>query len=271
MSDDWVTVERHGRVLLITMNRPKANAINYGMSRAMYSAFEQLQNDDTLSVGVLNSSLDRIFSGGWDLKEAARDGWDATIVQHPEHGYGPGGFGGITDNWALDKPVIAAVHGAAVGGGFEIALACDIILMAEDSFFQLPEMARGFLPDVGGWQRLTRKIPYNAAVELLLTGRRLEAAEAIRLGLVHKAVPKSDLIGAALDLASQIADGAPLALRALKAMLQATAHLDLRDAMARTRPGQSQVPTYEAMIASEDFHEGIAAFVERRAPVWKAR
>lgn len=271
MSDDWVTLEKHGRVLLITMNRPKANAINHAMSRAMYAAFERLQTDDDLSVGVLNSALDRIFSGGWDLKEAARDGWDAALDQHPELGDGPGGFAGVTANWSLDKPVIAAVHGAAVGGGFEIALACDIILMAEDAYFQLPEMARGFLPDVGGWQRLTRKIPYNAAVELLLTGRRLEAAEAIRLGLVHKAVPREDLTGVALDLAAQVARGAPLALRALKAMLQATGHLNLRDAMARTGPGRSGVPVYEAMIASADFHEGIRAFVERRDPVWKAK
>lgn len=271
MSDDWVTLKKHGRVLLITMNRPKANAINHAMSRAMHAAFDRLQKDDELSVGVLNSSLDRIFSGGWDLKEAARDGWDASTDQHPEFGNGPGGFGGITENWVLDKPVIAAVHGAAVGGGFEIALACDIILMAEDAYFQLPEMARGFLPDVGGWQRLTRKVPYNAAVELLLTGRRLAAAEAIHLGLVHKAVPKGELVDAALDLAAHISTGAPLALRALKAMLQATAHLDLRDAMARTGPGRSGVPVYEAMIASDDFHEGIKAFVERREPVWKAK
>ncbi len=163
MSDDWVTLEKHGRVLLITMNRPKANAINHAMSRAMYAAFDRLQKDDTLSVGVLNSSLDQDFLRRLGPQGGRARRLDAATDQHPELGNGPGGFGGITENWALDKPVIAAVHGAAVGGGFEIALACDIILMAEDAFFQLPEMARGFLPDVGGWQRLTRKIPYKNA------------------------------------------------------------------------------------------------------------
>ncbi len=271
MSSNEVLTERHGKALVITMNRPKANAINPAFSRALYAAYDRLQKDDELVCGILMSGLERIFCAGYDLKEQAQENWDPAADFHPETGLGPGGFAGLAENWELDKPVIAAVHGAVVGGGFEISLACDVIIAAEDSYFQLPEMARGFLPDVGGYQWLTRKIPINVAVEMILTGRRMEVGEAERWGLVHKIVPRAELKAAALDLAGRIAEGAPLALRALKAMVRATQHVSIEEALARAKRNKSGVPIFEQMSASEDSVEGPRAFAEKRAPIWKGK
>lgn len=271
MSSDEVLTERHGKALVITMNRPKANAINPPFSRALYAVYDLLQKDDELVCGILMSGLDRIFCAGYDLKEQAQEDWDPAADFDPETGLGPGGFGGMAENWALDKPLIAAVHGAVVGGGFEMALGCDVIIAAEDSYFMLPELQRGFLPDVGGYQWLTRKIPINVAAELILTGRRMEAAEAERWGLVHKIVPRSELKATALELADRIAHGAPLAIRAFKAIVRATQHVSIEEALARAKRNKSGVPVFEQMMASEDFVEGPRAFAEKRPPQWKGK
>ncbi len=264
MSQPPVRTERRGKVLLITLDRPKANAINAEVSRAMYTAFERLQQDEELLVGVLTSANPRIFSAGWDLNEAAAS-------DQPDQSHGPGGFAGIVENFTLNKPVIAAIRGAAVGGGFEMALACDMILASNDAWFQLPEMQRGFLPDVGGVQRLPRLIPPNVARAMLYTGRRMEAAEAKHWGLVHELCAGEELLPRALDMAAGIARSAPLALQALKAVLRRNEDLSLPEAFYRARPGASATEAYERMSNSEDAREGPRAFLEKREPRWKGR
>jgi crotonobetainyl-CoA hydratase len=264
-----VTTERHGPVLEIVIDRPPANAINRAASRAIYAALRELQDDKELRCGIITANGDRIFSAGWDLKELASGGYDPALESHPELGNGPGGFAGITEFEDLYKPVVAAVNGAAVGGGFEIVLACDVVIMAENAFFQLPEMQRGFLADAGAVQRLPRKVPQNVAVEMLLTGRRMASDEAARWGLAHNVVPRADLMAQAHETAGEIARGAPLALQALKAVLQKIETLSVHDALRVTKPGRSGIDIYERMNNSEDFMEGARAFAEKREPVWK--
>lgn len=271
MSDAVVLVERVGHVLEITLNRPPANAINRSTSRAVHTALRKLQDDPDLRVGIITGSGDRIFSAGWDLKEVAESGFDPALDTHPELGHGQGGFGGIVEYHDLLKPVICAVNGAAVGGGFEIALACDVILASESAFFQLPEMQRGFLADAGALQRLPRRVPYNVAVELLLSGRRLSSDEARGWGLVHSVHPQEALRDEALALATHIASGAPLALQAMKEVLRHIQCMPVEQSLALTKPGRSGLAMYERMSASEDYLEGPRAFAEKRAPVWAGR
>ena len=216
MSEEMVRSERRGKVLEITIDRPPANAINRAASRAIYQALNRLQSDPDLTVGIITGKGERIFSAGWDLKEAAGEDYDAEEEYHPERGHGPGGFAGITEYWDLKKPVIAAVNGAAVGGGFEIVIPCDIVVMSENAFFALPEMQRGILADGGAVQRLPRLIPYNVAKEMLLTGRRMYGEEAVRWGLAHKVVPAAELMATVRTMAEELSQGAPLAMQALK-------------------------------------------------------
>lgn len=257
-----IETERHGHVLLIRLNRPKVNAISRGFSRAIHEAARQLQEDPALRVGVLTAAGARVFSAGWDFNEA-------TEPNSEGDDHGPGGFGGITAYWDLKKPLIAAVNGAAIGGGFEVALACDIILMAEHAYFELPEMQRGFLPDAGGLQRLPRRVPYNVATEMMLSGRRMEAAEAAHWGLAHRVLPAGELVPQALALATEIARGAPLALQAMKEVAQHIEKMTVREAMEAVRPAGPELPIYRRMWASPDAVEGPRAFLERRAPVWR--
>jgi crotonobetainyl-CoA hydratase len=272
MTQDIVLAERRGRVLEITLNRPPANAINYALSRAVYARLRELQDSPELSVGILRGAGERIFSAGWDLKELAEDGIDVERDNDPERGFGPGGFAGITEFWGLTKPVIAAVNGAAVGGGLEIALACDIVLMAEHAFFALPEMRRGILADAGAVQRMPKRIPFNVAVEFMLTGRRMAAEEAAHWGLAHKVVPAADLMGAARALADEVAAGAPLALQALKEVLLRIDAMPVRDAMETVKWGKpTGLANYDKLPTSEDAIEGMRAFAEKREPQWKGR
>lgn len=267
--NDGVRVETYDRIVEITIDRPPANAVNPAVSGAIYAALSNLQDDDELRVGIITGSGGRIFSAGWDLKEiAAMEDNQSAIASAFEC---PGGFAGISEFWELKKPVIAAVNGMAVGGGFEIALACDLIVAADHAEFFLPEMQRGFLPDVGAVQILPRRLPYNVAMELLYTGRRMDAAEARQWGLVNRVCAANDLMPSARELARHIARGAPLALQALKEVVPAIYNLPLPQAFAATRPGNGALPAYQRMLMSEDFMEGPRAFAEKREPRWKGR
>ena len=253
-----VRTEALNGVLTITLDRPKANAINVATSRALYAAFKQLQDDPALRVAIITGS-GRFFSAGWDLA-AATEG-EAIDADH-----GPGGFAGLTEFFSLGKPVIAAVNGLAFGGGFELALAADLIIAADHVEFALPEVKLGMIPDSGGVLRLPRRLPRAIATELLLTGRRMSAQEAQRWGLVNQVVPADALMQTAQELAALIVQNAPLALAAIKEVLRETEGQTVAEAYQTLRGGK--LSNYRAMLTSEDAQEGPRAFGEKRAPRW---
>lgn len=253
----------NGHVLEVTLNRPKANAIDAATSIALGEVFAGFRDDDNLRVAILTGAGDRIFSAGWDLKAAAGQGESEDTWQ------GVGGFAGLTEVFDLDKPVIAAVNGTAVGGGFELALACDIIVAAESADFFLPETAIGVVADAGGVQRLPRRLPYFIAMDLLLTGRRMPASEAAHYGLVNYVVPGDRLMERAREIAQVVADGAPLSVRAIKEMVRGMEGMTVEQAMRATRA--KAFPVYARLLTSEDHLEGPRAFAEKRKPDWKGR
>jgi crotonobetainyl-CoA hydratase len=256
-----VTLERRAAVLIITLDRPKANAIDVATSLELYAAFKTLNDDPALRVGIITGT-GRFFSAGWDLG-AANDG-EAVDADH-----GPGGFAGLTEYFSLTKPVIAAVNGLAVGGGFELALAADLIIASTAARFWLPEAQLGMLPDSGGLLRLPKAIPARLAREMILTGRRLEADEALSLNLVNRVVEPEGLLASAMELAEAIARSAPLALTAARDILRATEGVEVEQGYTLMRSGA--IPSYRAMLASDDVLEGPRAFAEGRAPEWKGR
>jgi crotonobetainyl-CoA hydratase len=253
-----------GQVLVITLDRPKANAIDVGTSRELHAAFTRLRDDPALRVGILTGAGDKFFSAGWDL--LAGEVADAD--------YGPGGFAGLTELTGLGKPVIAAVNGLAFGGGFELVLACDLVVAAAHATFALTEVTLGLVPDSGGLLRLPARLPRPIAVELLLTGRRLTAAEAERWGLVNKVVdaervlaaepvaPAERVLAAAMELAETICRAAPLSVAAVLEWLSAAEDAPTEFARLRDLPG------YQRMLASDDAREGARAFAAKRPPAW---
>ncbi len=272
MTESYVETKRTGRVLEIIMSRPPVNAINRAFSRELYKTFNDFQNDPELSCAVITGVGEKIFSAGWDLKEVAEGGMDPATDNDPVIGFGPGGFAGITEYWDLKKPVIAAVNGAAIGGGFEVVLSCDMIVMSDNGWFSLPEMQRGFLADAGATQKLPRLIPMNVAKELLLTGRPMDAEEALKWGLVNRVVPADQLREAALELAAETAKGAPLALQGFKEVMVYIDGMSTPEAMRRVKPGgDNELDIYNRITDSEDALEGPRAFAEKREPVWKGR
>lgn len=255
--DNSVRVSRRGRILEVVLDRPKANAIDAATSRRLGEVFTEYRDDDGLRVAIITGAGEKFFSAGWDLKAAAAG-------QETSQDYGPGGFAGLTELFDLNKPVIAAVNGMAVGAGFELALACDLIIAAEHAEFFLPEMSLGIMADAGGVQRLPRRLPFFIAMELLLTGRRMGAAEAARHGLVNAVVPGSTLIEKVRELADELDEKAPLAVAALKEIVRETEHLSIREAFALTKSGK--LAAYKRMLDSKDFREGPLAFAEKRTP-----
>ena len=257
-----VQTDVDGEVLVVTLDRPKANAIDVATSHELYDAFQRLQQDNALRVAVLTGAGDRFFSAGWDLKSAASG-------ESLEADHGPGGFGGLTEFFALRKPVIGAVNGLAMGGGFELALAADLVVAAEHAEFALPEVTLGMVADSGGVLRLPRRLPSVVATEMLMTGRRMTATDAGRWGVVNRVVPGARLLDESMKLARDVCAGAPLAVAAIKEITGATAALDLGEAFGLLRRGD--LPAYRAMLVSEDAKEGPRAFVEKRSPRWQGR
>ena len=250
-----VRAQTRGAVLEITLDRPPANAIDAATSRELGEVFALLRDGPSVRAAILTGAGDRFFSAGWDLKAAAAG---------DEEDWGPGGFAGLTELFDLDIPVIAAVNGMAVGGGFELALACDLIVAVSGVEFFLPEVNLGFVADAGGLVRLPARLPRAVAMELLLTGRRMSAEEALERGLVNRVVSPADLLGSARELAGTISAAASLAVRAVKSVVRATEGLPTSEAFDAMRGDR----VYRRMLASRDAQEGPRAFAEGRPPEW---
>ncbi|MES0021266.1 enoyl-CoA hydratase-related protein [Mesorhizobium sp. M0036] len=265
-----VHTKRHEQILVVTIDNSPANAISYRTSRELYAAFAAFQEDDSLRVAILTGAGDRIFCGGWDLKEAG-ESVSADLYYDPQVGNGPGGFGGIAEFWGLTKPVIAAVNGSAAGGGFEITLACDMIVAAEHARFVLPETRLGILPAAGGIQNLHRRMPYNIAMHLMMTGEPISATEAARWGLVNEVVPQGESLAAAIRHAERICESGPLAIEGLKEIMRHTSHLSAKDGFAAARNPPSGLKAYRAIENSEDSLEGPRSFLEKRRPRWRGK
>jgi crotonobetainyl-CoA hydratase len=256
-----VRTRRLGAVLEVTLDRPPANAIDLATSRRMGRVFADFRDDPQLRVAVLRTAGERFFSAGWDLKAAAAG--DAV-----DGDYGVGGFGGIQELPGLNKPVLAVVEGMAVGGGFELALSCDLIYASDTASFALPEINAGTLADAATLA-LPARIPHHIAMELLLTGRWMDVAEAHRWGLVNEVHPAERLGERVREVAAQLADGPPLVYAAIKEVLRESQRLTFAEAMRRI--GSGEFPTVAALYSSEDQLEGARAFTEKRRPNWKGR
>ena len=249
-------VELNGGTAVVTIDRPKANAIDAAASKAMGDLFATLDADREVRAIIVTGAGPKFFSAGWDL----------SVAEEFDSDYGVGGFGGFPELPDRTTPVIAAVNGMAVGGGFEIAMAADLIVAADHAQFWLPEPGLGILPDAGA-VKLPRLLPRHLARELLLTGRRMDAVEGLRWGLISRVVPADDLLAAARDLADAIAASAPLSIAALLDIERRTVKLSTDEAMVALK----SLKSYRRAIDSEDAAEGQAAFNERRPPTWKGR
>jgi crotonobetainyl-CoA hydratase len=250
-----------GAVLEVTLDRPKANAIDLVTSRIMGQVFRSFRDDDRLRVAILRAEGAKFFCPGWDLKAAAAG--DAV-----DGDYGVGGFGGLQELPNLNKPVIAAVNGICCGGGLELALSCDLILASDTATFALPEIRSGTVADAASI-KLPKRIPYHVAMDLLLTGRWFDAAEALRWGLLREVTAPDDLLPKAWELARLLESGPPLVYAAIKEVVREAEAMRFQDALNRVT--KRQMPTVDRLYSSEDQLEGARAFAEKRDPVWTGR
>jgi len=259
-SHEFCKLERRERILVITINRPEVmNAVHPPANRELAQAFDAFAADPELWVAVLTGAGDKAFCAGNDLKFQAA-GNDMTQPA--------AGFGGLTGRFDLQKPVIAAVNGLAMGGGFEIALACDLIVASENAFFALPEPRVGLAASAGGLVRLPREIPLKKAMGIILAGKRVSAREGLAYGFVNEVVPPGEALDGALLWAAEILQGSPLSIRASKEMVAKTRDLEGIGALYRA---QKTFPAMKALYESEDRIEGPKAFAEKRKSNWKGR
>lgn len=254
---EFLKVEREGKLTIVTINRPEVyNALHSPAHFEFNEVFDDFQNDPDQWIGIITGAGDKAFSAGNDLKYQAAGGVRKKA---------PGGFAGLTTRYDLDKPLIAAVNGFAMGGGFEIALACDLIIASEQAVFALPEPRVGLMAGAGGVHRLPRMIPQKQALGMILTGRRVSAEEGERLGFVNEVVPHGELMDAAKRWAEQILECSPMSIRASKQAVYGGLSSDVETAISRVFPAQ------QAMADSEDYIEGPKAFAEKRPPNWKGK
>ncbi len=255
---EFCRAEREGHLLLVTIDRPKRmNALHPPASQELSEVFDVFEADPELWVAIVTGAGDRAFCAGNDLKYHAETG---------HLGAGEKGFGGLTSRHGCVKPVIAAVNGVAMGGGFEIVLACDLVVASERATFALSEPRVGIAALAGGMHRLPRQIGLKHAMGMLLTGRTVDAREALAFGLVNEVVPQEEVLPASRRWAEQILDCAPLSVRAAKQA--AMAGLDAPSLEAAIAGRYEQVGL---MLRSDDLREGSRAFAEKRRPVWKGR
>ena len=261
MATESVKTNIFGHVLEVTLDRPKANAIDLKTSKIMGDVFCDFRDNPNLRVAIITGSGEKFFCAGWDLKAAA----DGDAV---DGDYGIGGFGGLQELPQMNKPVIAAVNGICCGGGLELALSADIILAAEHASFALPEIRSGTVADAASL-KLPKRIPYHIAMEMLFTGRWLDSEEAARWGLINQVHKSNDLLSKARELAELLASGPPLVYAAIKEVVREAEDMKFNDALNMIT--KSQFRTVETLYRSEDQIEGARAFSEKRDPVWKGK
>jgi len=258
--------EREGPVAVLTIDRPEArNALDFETGEELLRAWGEFRDDGELRVAILTGAGEKAFCAGADLRAVAQFYRSLTPVERLRRSELEPGLGGITRNLRIDKPIIAAVNGHCLAGGLEIALACDLRIAAEHATFGLLEVTRGIIPGAGGTQRLPRLVGVERALDLILTGRRIDAREAERIGLVGRVLPLADLRAQALELALQIAENAPLAVAAAKAAVWRGLDLPLEEGL------RLEQLLAEPVRQSEDAQEGPRAFLEKRKPSFKGR